>query len=132
VVLRTHLWAKLLVVTLSPYVAFLALSRTALITSAHHLQSPQNTLSLELYGFEEFGRSLGYSAGLGLGFAFLLATAVASARCYGGNRVLPKTPAKTSLVRRGPGLYLPVLSVCVLAYPPLVVPTILASLVGGG
>jgi hypothetical protein len=31
-----------------PYLAFLSLSRTALITSAHHLQSPQNSLNLDL------------------------------------------------------------------------------------
>jgi len=44
----SHTWSKVRTRSLLSYVAFLCLSRTALITSAHHLQSPQNTLFLDM------------------------------------------------------------------------------------
>lgn len=43
----THLWAFSGASFFVPYLAFLSLSRTALITSAHHLQSPSNLSALD-------------------------------------------------------------------------------------
>lgn len=46
-VAATHLWARASAAVAAAYLAFLSLSRTALITSAHHLQSPSNPSGLD-------------------------------------------------------------------------------------
>jgi hypothetical protein len=46
-VAATHLWARAGAALSAAYLAFLSLSRTALITSAHHLQSPSNPSGLD-------------------------------------------------------------------------------------
>lgn len=129
-VLRTHLWAKLLIATLPPYLAFLGLSRTALITSAHHLQSPQNTLYLEFYAFDEFSRSAASTGGFGLGSAPLVAFAIALARYGYASMVMPRTSLKTGPAGWGLGLYLAL--TCVAPHPSWAVPVTLAVLAGGG
>ncbi len=42
------MWSSYSVSAFAAYVAFLSLSRTALVASAHHLQSPTNAVELEL------------------------------------------------------------------------------------
>ena len=131
--MRTHLWAKLLIALLPPYVAFLGLSRTALITSAHHLQSPQSTLNVELYAFDGFSRSAAAIADLDVSSALLVAPAAAVlAGCYHASLASPRIPTKTSLAQMGLGLHLPLVCTCVVLYPLLGVPVTLAALVGGG
>ena len=130
--LRTHLWAKLLLATLPPYVAFLSLSRTALITSAHHLQSPQSTLNLEPGVFDGFAPSATAVEGSGLQPLLLLALAVILVRCCFIGLASPKAYAMTRLPRARRELYLPLACACAVFHPALLVPISLTLAVRAG
>lgn len=130
--LRTHLWAKLLLATLPPYVAFLSLSRTALITSAHHLQSPQSTLNLGFGVFDGLAPAAASAAGSGLAPLLPIALMAILIRCCYAGLVSSKAYIKTRLPRSRPELYLTAACICAASHPVLLVPVSLTLAVRGG